>query len=300
MTGRSSGARLRDVVLHWVDAGIRVFRVDNPHTKPFAFWQWLIADVRRTHPEVIMLAEAFTRPRVMEHLARIGFSQSYTYFTWRQTGAELREYLTELTTRTAGYMLPNAWPNTPDILTEQLQHGGRPAFVTRAVLAATLFPSWGVYGPAFELVEHTPVRPGSEEYLDSEKYQLRAWDLDQPHSLAPLLTRLNGIRRRHPALQHLGGLAFHLADNDQLLVYSKVSPDGDDRLLVVVNLDPASAQSGWVDVDWARLGLPYERTYVLEDVLADGTHRWTGSHRRVELDPEGLAAHVFAVIGVEP
>jgi starch synthase (maltosyl-transferring) len=291
---------LLEVVIHWIEAGITIFRVDNPHTKAFAFWEWLIAEVKVRHPDVLMLAEAFTRPRVMEQLAKIGFSQSYTYFTWRPGGRELREYLTELTTETIDYMRPNAWPNTPDILTEQLQEGGRPAFANRAILAATLFPNWGVYGPAFELVEHTAVRAGSEEYLDSEKYQLRSWDLDQPHTLAPLLTRLNAVRRAHPALQHLGGLHFHGTSSDQLLCYSKLSPDCGDRVLVVVNLDPTSPQQGMVDVDWARLDLPYNATYLLDDVLGDGSYLWHGSHNWVGLDPHGLAAHVFHVRGSVP
>ena len=291
---------LLEVVMHWIGVGIKIFRVDNPHTKAFAFWEWLIGEVKAHHPEVLMLAEAFTRPRVMEQLAKIGFSQSYTYFTWRPTGRELREYLTELTTDTIDYMRPNAWPNTPDILTEQLQEGGRPAFVNRAILAATLFPNWGVYGPAFELVEHTAVRAGSEEYLNSKKYQLRSWDLDQPHTLAHLLTRLNAIRRDHPALQHLGGLYFHTTNNDALLCYSKLSPDGDDAVLVVVNLDPTAPQQGMVDIDWARLDLPYDATYLLDDELGDGSYRWHGSHNWVGLDPSGLAAHVFHVRGTAP
>ena len=201
-----------------------IFRVDNPHTKAFAFWEWMIATVRAEHPEVIFLAEAFTRPRVMERLAKIGFNQSYTYFTWRQSRWELQEYLEDLSTRTVDSFRPNFWPNTPDILTEQLQTGGPAMFASRALLAATLSPSWGVYGPAFELMEHEPMRPGSEEYLDSEKYQLRHWDLSRP-SLAPLLKRLNEIRRAQPALQHLRTLTFHRADNEALLVYSKTDPD---------------------------------------------------------------------------
>jgi starch synthase (maltosyl-transferring) len=258
-------------------------------------WEWLIAQVRVDHPETIFLAEAFTRPRVMERLAKLGYSQSYTYFTWRQSQWELEEYFTDLSTRTVDYMRPNAWPNTPDILTEQLQHGGRPAFVNRAVLAATLAANWGVYGPAFELVEHTAVREGSEEYLDSEKYQTRQWDLEQPHTLAPLLTRLNQIRRGHPALQHDRGLRFHRVDNTQLLVYSKLDPTGTDAVLVVVNLDPYEAQAGWLDIDLAALGLPYESTYTLHDELGDGVYQWQGAYNWVRLDPNGLAAHVFAV-----
>jgi starch synthase (maltosyl-transferring) len=297
---RSLWQALADVVRFWVDAGVTVFRVDNPHTKPFAFWEWLIAEVQQTHPETIFLAEAFTRPRVMEQLAKVGFSQSYTYFTWRQSRWELEEYFTDLSTRTVDFMRPNAWPNTPDILTEQLQHGGRPVFVTRAVLAATLASNWGIYGPAFELVEHTAVREGSEEYLDSEKYQLRQWDLDDGQSLAPLLRLLNEIRHRHPALQHLRGLLFHRTDNDALLCYSKLAPDGGDAVLVVVNLDPLAAQAGWLDVDLVALGIPYEAAYTVHDELGGGTYTWQGARNWVRLDPHGLSAHVFAVSEMRP
>ena len=291
---------LADVVRFWIGVGVTIFRVDNPHTKPFPFWEWLIAEVQQTHPETIFLAEAFTRPRVMEQLAKVGFSQSYTYFTWRQSKWELEEYFTDLSTRTVDFMRPNAWPNTPDILTEQLQHGGRPVFFSRAVLASTLASNWGIYGPAFELVEHTAVREGSEEYLDSEKYQLRRWDLDSTQSLAPLLRLLNQIRRRHPALQHLRGLRFHRSDNDALICYSKLEPGGTDAVLVVVNLDPFAAQAGWLDVDLAALGLPYESTYTVHDELGGGTYTWTGASNWVRLDPHGLSAHVFAVSEVHP
>jgi starch synthase (maltosyl-transferring) len=296
---RSLWQELLDVVQFWIDQGVRTFRVDNPHTKPFAFWQWLIGEVVSRHPDVIFLAEAFTRPRVMERLAKLGFHQSYTYFTWRQSRAELQEYFGDLSTRTVHYFRPNAWPNTPDILTEQLQTGGRPAFVSRGILAATLSPSWGIYGPPYEVVEHRAVRPGSEEYLDSEKFQVREWDLDQPQTLAPLLTRLNEIRRRHPALQHLTGLRFHRSENDNLLVYTKCSPDGTDRVLVVVNVDPFHEQSGWVDIDLAALDLPYGAEYELHDELGGGTYRWTGPSGWVRLDPNGLPAHIFAVTGLD-
>ena len=285
---------LADVVRFWIDAGVTVFRVDNPHTKPFAFWEWLIAETRARHPETIFLSEAFTRPRVMEQLAKVGFSQSYTYFTWRQAKWELEEYFRDLSTRTVDYLRPNAWPNTPDILTEQLQQGGRAAFAVRAVLAATLAASWGVYGPAFELVEQVPVRSGSEEYLDSEKYQLRRWDLADSRTLAPLLRRLNQLRRQHSALQQLRGLHFHRTDNDAVMCYSKRSTDGD-AMLMVVNLDPHGAQSAWVDVDLAALGLPYESTYVVRDELNGGAWAWHGAANWVHLDPTGSAAHVLSV-----
>src|SRR4051812_15267038 len=292
---RGLWSALADVIRFWIDTGVTVFRVDNPHTKPFAFWEWLIGEVHATNPEAIFLSEAFTRPRVMEQLAKVGFSQSYTYFTWRQSAWELREYFTDLSTRTVDFLRPNAWPNTPDILTEQLQHGGRPIFVSRAVLASTLAANWGIYGPPFELVEHTAVREGSEEYLGSEKYQLRHWDLDDPRSLAPLLRLLNDIRHRHPALQHLGGLRFHGTDNDALLCYSKREPGGTDAVLMVVNLDPFNVQAGWLDVDLAALGIPYDSTYALHDELGGGAYTWHGGRNWVRLDPHGLPAHVLSI-----
>jgi starch synthase (maltosyl-transferring) len=290
---------LADVIRFWIDQGVTIFRVDNPHTKAFAFWEWVIGAIRADHPETIFLAEAFTRPRVMERLAKLGFNQSYTYFTWRQAAWELREYFTDLSTRTVDYYRPNAWPNTPDILTEQLQHGGRPMFVSRAILAATLSANWGIYGPAFELVEHEAVRPGSEEYLDSEKYQLREWDLDQADSLAPLLTRLNEIRRTQPALRHLRTLRFHDVDSPGLLCYSKTDPAGSgEPILVVVNLSAYERHAGLAHVDPATfgLGLGDDDEFELHDLLGGGTYRWRGWHNYVDLAPgRSGAAHVFAV-----
>jgi starch synthase (maltosyl-transferring) len=286
---------LADVIRFWVDHGITVFRVDNPHTKAFAFWEWVIPTIRGEHPEVIFLAEAFTRPRVMERLAKIGFNQSYTYFTWRQSSWELRTYFEELATRTVDYMRPNAWPNTPDILTEQLQTGGRAMFVIRAILAATLSPAWGVYGPAYELLEHIPLRPGSEEYLDSEKYQLRQWDLNRPDSIAPVLGRLNQIRRDLPAFAHLRTLRFHNTTNQALLCYSKTDPTGaSPPVLVVVSLDAHQVQEGQVDVDLAALGLPYESTYTVVDQLSGHRYTWHGAWNYVRLDPSS-PAHIFRV-----
>jgi len=295
---RSLWEALADVIRFWIDTGVTVFRVDNPHTKAFDFWEWVIATIRREHPEAMFLAEAFTRPRVMERLAKIGFNQSYTYFTWRQSAWELRTYFEELATRTVDYMRPNAWPNTPDILTEQLQTGGPAMFAIRAILAATLSPSWGVYGPAFELLEHLPMRPGSEEYLDSEKYQLRQWDLHRADSLAPLLGRLNRIRREQPALAHLRTLRFHNTSSDALLCYSKTDPaETGPPVLVVVNLDARQRQTGMVDVDLAALGLPYESTYDVVDQLQDRRFRWQGAWNFVELDPS-TPAHIFRVEGL--
>jgi len=249
-----------------------------------------------------MLAEAFTRPRVMEHLAKVGFSQSYTYFTWRNSPRELEEYLTELTrTPVADYFRPNLWPNTPDILHESLQSGGRPAFEARLVLAATLGASYGVYGPAFELLEHQARQPGSEEYLDSEKYEVRHWDLDRPDSLAGLLTQVNAVRHAHPALQQDRSLRFHGVDNDQLLVYSKTagpSPDGagfDDTVLVAVNVDPRAAQAGTVSLDLSALRLEGAETFVLHDLLTGARYEWAGPRNYIRLDPEVVPAHIFHI-----
>ncbi len=287
---------LADVFRFWIDRGVRIFRVDNPHTKPFRFWEWLITEIRAESPGVVFLSEAFTRPKVMYQLAKLGFSQSYTYFTWRPTGPELQEYFTELTSRpVVDFFRPNAWPNTPDILTEQLQDGGRPVFSQRLVLAATLSANYGIYGPAFELVEHTAVRPGSEEYLDSEKYQQRTWDLDADHSLRDLIARVNRIRHDHPALGHDRTLRFHPCDNDQILCYSKTTPEGADPVLVVANTNGEHRQSGWVHLDLDALGLEPGAEFEVRDLLGGASYRWHGPDNYVELDPHGLPAHVFSV-----
>ncbi len=287
---------LADVFRFWIERGVTTFRVDNPHTKAFAFWEWVIAALRDEYPEVVFLAESFTRPRVMERLAKVGFNQNYTYFAWRQSSWELREYFTDLSTRTVDWFRPNAWPNTPDILTEQLQVGGRPAFVTRAILAATLSPSWGVYGPAFELLEHRPIRGGSEEYLDSEKYQLRTWDLDHPDSLAPLLTRLNEIRSTHRAFRHLDTLHVHETDHPGLLCYSRRDRTGTSNpIICVVNLDPNQRITGFVDIDLAAIGLPYESSYPVHDLLGGARYTWHGNLNYVDLAPWSASAHIFEV-----
>jgi starch synthase (maltosyl-transferring) len=289
-------AGLLGVVEHWVEEGIRIFRVDNPHTKPFAFWEWLLAEVRAAHPEVLFLAEAFTRPRVMERLAKLGFSQSYNYFAWRTEAWELREYFTELTqSPVAEFLRPNCWPNTPDILTEQLQHGGRGVFTARAVLAATLAAAYGVYGPAFELGEHVPRAPGSEEYLHSEKYEVRHWDRDRPDSLAPLLGRLNAIRRAHPALQTNRTLRFHDVDGDDLLCYSKRTDDHRDVVLTVVNADARETRAGVVHLDLDELGLDADVPFEVHDLLGDGRYRWHGADNYVELNPAQMPAHIFTI-----
>jgi starch synthase (maltosyl-transferring) len=289
---------LKSVVDYWIEQGIRVFRVDNPHTKPFAFWEWLIADVKERHPEAIFLSEAFTRPRVLENLAKLGFTQSYNYFPWRNTRWELTEYLTELTrTELAEYLRPSLWPNTPDILTEYLQFGGRPAFITRFVLAATLGAAYGIYGPAFEHCENAPIEAGREEYLNSEKYEIRQWDLDAPHSLRDIITVVNRIRRENPALQTNRGLMFHPTDNEQLIAYSKRSrldgARGENTILTVVNLDPHYTQSGWVELPLAEFEIEPDQPYQIHDLLGQGRYLWNGSHNYVELNPHAMPAHIF-------
>jgi starch synthase (maltosyl-transferring) len=287
---------LARIVEFWVEQGIRIFRVDNPHTKPFALWQWLIARVRRTRPEVIFLSEAFTRPEVMYRLAKIGFTQSYTYFTWRNTRSELTSYFTELAAAPVrDFFRPNLWPNTPDILPEYLQFGGRPAFMVRLVLAATLGASYGIYGPAFELMEHVPREPGSEEYLDSEKYQLRHWDLDRPDTLRDFIARVNCIRRENVALQSDHGLAFHGCDNETLIVYSKVTADRTNAIVVIGNLDPHHPQSGWVELDLTSLGLDAGRPFQAHDLLSGSHFLWNGPRNFVLLDPASAPAHILRV-----
>jgi starch synthase (maltosyl-transferring) len=284
---------LRSVVDFWIAAGVRIFRVDNPHTKPFAFWEWLITEVHRTHPDVIFLAEAFTRPKVMYRLAKGGFTQSYNYFPWRNTKRELVEYFTELSKPPVSeFFRANLWPNTPDILTEYLQFGGRAAFMTRLVLAATLGASYGIYGPPFELMENRPREPGSEEYLDSEKYQTRRWDRDRADSLQELIARINRIRRENAPLQSDRGLTFHPTDNENLIAYSKT--DGD-SILAVVNLDPHHAQSGWVTLDLATLGVPSEGNFQVHDLLSGARFLWRGARNYVSLDPGHSPAHVFRI-----
>jgi len=286
-------AELKRVVLFWIGHGVTIFRIDNPHTKPFAFWEWLIAEVRREHPETIFLAEAFTRPKVMRELAKGGFSQSYTYFTWRNTKAELTEYFTELTqTESRWYMRGNLFANTPDILHEYLQVGGRPAFEARLVLAATLGANYGIYGPPFELCVGDAL-PGTEEYLDSEKYQLRHWDIDRPDSLRAFIARVNEIRRENPALAHDENLRFYPVDNEQLIFYGKATPDLGNILLVVVNLDPHHPQSGWVEVPLEELGLDDRQPYQVHDLLGDARYLWHGSRNFVAVDPRGAPAHIF-------
>ncbi|MFJ9825555.1 alpha-1,4-glucan--maltose-1-phosphate maltosyltransferase [Streptomyces sp. NPDC101160] len=283
------------ILRHWMDHGVRIFRVDNPHTKPVVFWERVIGEINATDPDVIFLAEAFTRPAMMRTLGAIGFQQSYTYFTWRNTKEEITEYLTELSGEAAAVMRPNLFVNTPDILHAYLQHGGRPAFEVRAVLAATLSPTWGMYA-GYELCENTPLREGCEEYLDSEKYQLRPRDWESAErsgaSLAPLVTTLNRIRRRHPALQRLRNLTFHVTDNDAVVAYSKRT--GADTVLVVANLDPHHTQEATVSLNMPELGLAWHETVPVRDELTGETYHW-GRAAYVRLEPGVAPAHVLAL-----
>jgi starch synthase (maltosyl-transferring) len=287
---------LKSVMLFWAEQGIRIFRVDNPHTKPFEFWQWAIREIKKQFPDVIFLAEAFTRPKVMYRLAKLGFTQSYTYFAWRNTKWELEQYFTELTqTDVHEFFRPNLWPNTPDILTEYLQSGGRPAFLIRLALAATLGASYGIYGPAFELCENRPIRQGSEEYLFSEKYEVKNWDLNRPDSLRQLISRVNRIRRANPALANNRRLKFHAIDNNQLIAYSKTTDDMDNIILTVVNLDPNYTQSGWLDLPLDYLGLDPHQAFQAHDLLTDSRYLWQGPRNYVELNPQVMPAHILRI-----
>ncbi len=288
---------LKSVFTFWVEHGVTIFRVDNPHTKPFAFWEWLIAEIQRDHPEAMFLSEAFTRPKVMHRLAKIGFTQSYTYFPWRNTKLELSEYFSELASHASReYFRPNHWPNTPDILTAYLQHGGRPAFMTRLVLAATLGANYGIYGPAFEHCENVPREPGSEEYRNSEKYEVRFWDLAKPDSLRTLVAAVNRARRENPALQQEWNIQFIPVDNDELICYTKYTNDRANVVIMVVNLDPHHRQSGWLEVPLDQLGIDRERSYEVEDLLSGTSYLWQGARNYVELNPQACPAHVFKVI----
>jgi starch synthase (maltosyl-transferring) len=286
---------LKSVVVFWIRRGIRIFRVDNPHTKSFNFWEWLIRETKKDHPDVFFLSEAFTRPKVMYRLAKIGFSQSYTYFTWRYTQREFREYLIELTrSDVREFFRPNFWPNTPDILPEHLQYGGRPAFIMRLILAATLSSSYGIYGPAFELFVNEAI-PGKEEYLDSEKYEIRKWDRDKQGSLKDLIVRVNLIRRENRALQTLWNLQFYEVDNESLLFYGKISEDLSNIILIVINLDPFHTHSGWVTVPVSELGIDPGQPYLVHDLLSDDKYIWQGARNFVELNPRIIPANIFRV-----
>jgi starch synthase (maltosyl-transferring) len=293
---REMWQELKNIVLYWIEHGIRIFRVDNPHTKPFSFWQWMIAEVKKIHPDIIFLSEAFTRPHVRYYLAKIGFTQGYTYFTWRDTKQELVEYLTHLTqTEVKEYFRPNFWPNTPDILARTLRNAPLAEFRLRFVLAATLCSNYGIYGPAFELGENEPASDTNEEYLNSEKYELKHWQLESAESLRPLIARINRIRKEHPVFRNTNNIRFHQIDNDQLICYSKATADLSNRVLIVVNLDAKHKQSGWTSLDLASLGLNDETPYQVRDLLSEEAYTWVGGRNFVILDPTQLAAHIFVI-----
>jgi starch synthase (maltosyl-transferring) len=275
----------RDILRHWIDRGVRIFRVDNPHTKPVAFWEWCIADIQAEHPDVLFLAEAFTRPAMMSKLAEIGFSQSYTYFTWRHEKVEITEYVEELAHGPlADVMRPNFWPNTPDILGGVLRHGNRAAFLLRYLLAATLTPNFGVYS-GYELRENEPAADTNEEYLFSEKYEVKSRDWDRPDSLAPFMAKVNGIRRAHPALQQLRDIRFHHVDNPNVIAYTKGSRASGDLVLVIVNLDPVRTQEATVHLDLHAVGLPDREPYRARDELTGETYEWQGGANYVRFEP---------------
>jgi len=283
---------LLSIFTYWAEQGVRVFRVDNPHTKPFAFWEWMISELRRGYPEVILLSEAFTRPKVMYRLAKLGFSQSYTYFAWRHTAYELYQYFTELSQPPVReFFRTNLWPNTPDILTEYLQTGGRPAFQARLILAATLGASYGIYGPPYEALEGRAREHGSEEYLDSEKYQLRDWKPDE--GMRELITIVNRIRHENPALQTDRSLRFHYAENDQLLAYTKSTSDNANVILTVVNVDPHHVQRGIINLPLEELGLERDRSYQAHELISGARYLWNGPRNFVELHPLSLPGQIF-------
>jgi starch synthase (maltosyl-transferring) len=287
---------LKSIIVFWCEQGVRIFRVDNPHTKAFPFWEWVIAEVKKDYPEALFLAEAFTRPKVMYRLAKLGFSQSYTYFAWRNTKRELTQYFTELTqTQIADFFRANLWPNTPDILTEYLQFGGRPAFMTRLVLAATLGANYGIYGPAFELCENVPREPGSEEYLNSEKYEIKHWDLERADSLKDFIARVNRIRRENRALQSDRSLRFHTVDNPEIICFSKQTEDLKNVIVVVVNLDPHHSQSGWVELSMEELGLLSQQPFQMHELLTNARYLWHGARNYVQLNPQSVPAQIFRV-----
>jgi starch synthase (maltosyl-transferring) len=284
---------LKSVFEHWIEHGVRIFRVDNPHTKPFAFWEWCLGELRKEHPDTIFLAEAFARPKIMYHLARLGFNNSYTYFTWRNTKEELIDYGRELyQTEIAEFFRPNFWPNTPDILHEYLVHGGRPAHIVRFILAATLSSAYGVYGPPYEHVDNRQ-HPDREEYEHNEKYEVRSWNWNDPYSLQPLIKRMNLIRRENPALHFMRNIRFHETDSPHLLAYSK--KHGDNLILVVANLDPYHEQQGWIHLPLAELEVPQDRPFEVHDLIGGERYYWSGHDNYVKLNPHVTPAHLFRV-----
>ncbi|MFP4489037.1 MAG: alpha-1,4-glucan--maltose-1-phosphate maltosyltransferase [Bacteroidales bacterium] len=287
---------LKSVFLHWIDQGIKIFRVDNPHTKSLRFWGWVIEEIKKEHDDIILLSEAFTRPKLMYQLAKQGFSQSYTYFTWRNTKYEISTYCKELVnTETREFFRPCFWPNTPDILPEYLQVAPRPGFIQRIALAATLSSNYGIYGPAFELMENTPVAPGKEEYLNSEKYEIKNWDIRDPQSLKSIIKRINKIRHENRALQNTHSLKFHDIDNEALICYSKTSDDLENIILVVVNLDPHHTHSGWISFPPEEFRMDKHVPFQVHDLLSGSFFMWSGEHNYVEIDPGIMPLHIFKV-----
>lgn len=293
---KSLWEEMKSIFDFWIEQGVKIFRVDNPHTKSLAFWAWLIPEIQKQHPDTVFLSEAFTRPKVMYQLAKLGFTQSYTYFTWRNTKWELTRYFRELTQTEAGeFFRPNLWPNTPDILPEFLQVSGRPGFIIRYILAATLSSTYGIYGPAFELMENHPTQYGKEEYNDSEKYELKHWDLDNRKSLKPVIRQVNRIRKENPALHNNHSLQFHETENESLIAYSKYTDDMSNIILVVVNLDPWHTHSGWLHFPVSEFGMKEHDSYQVHDMLGGAYYLWSGPAYYVELDPGVMPAHIFRV-----
>ena len=293
---------LKSIFLFWIGKGVKIFRVDNPHTKAFPFWEWAIASIREEYPDTVFLAEAFTRPKLMARLAKVGYSQSYSYFTWRNTKQELQAYVSELTSAPLKhFMRANFWPNTPDILHEELQSGDRVKFIIRLVLASTLSSNYGMYGPAYELCEHLPVGEGKEEYLDSEKYEIKQWDLDRPGNIRAEITRINRIRKENSALQQTSDITFLRIESspgnehDQLMSYVKRSADGLNIILAVVNLDHSGTQSGWLRFPLEFFGLSHEHSFTVEDLLSGNRYQWNGEWNYVEVNPWNMPAHIFRV-----
>ncbi|WP_374163935.1 alpha-1,4-glucan--maltose-1-phosphate maltosyltransferase [Arcticibacter sp. MXS-1] len=286
---------LRSVVEYWIEQGVTVFRIDNPHTKAFAFWEWMIGEVRKSHPEIIFLAEAFTRPRLMERLAKAGFNQSYTYFTWRNSKWELEEYMRELTSTELRYSFrPNFWPNTPDILPPFLSAGGENAHILRLILAATLSSSYGIYGPVYEFCVNTP-HPGKEEYTDNEKYEIKYWDWDKYTRIKEIITRVNIIRKQNPALHTTYNIQFAETSNDQIICYGKADPGSDNRLIIAVNLDPHNTQGAQVRIPLWQLGIRPGTPYTVTDLLSGARYRWQDEWNYVQLNPHEMPAHIFKI-----
>ncbi|MFW5832205.1 MAG: alpha-amylase family glycosyl hydrolase, partial [Prolixibacteraceae bacterium] len=287
---------LKSVFLFWIEKGVKIFRVDNPHTKSLRFWGWAIQEIKKENPDVIFLAEAFTRPKVMYNLAKQGFTQSYTYFTWRNTKYDLVTYCKELVeTEVREFFRPNFWPNTPDILPEFLQVANRAGYIQRLVLAATLSSNYGIYGPAFELMERTPVRPGKEEYLNSEKYEIKNWDINNSNSLKKIISKVNAIRNENKALQNTHSLKFHHIDNEALICYSKASDDLNNIILVVVSLDPHHTHSGWLHFPVREFEMEEHHPYQVHDLFSGEFYLWEGEHNFVEINPGVLPMHIFQV-----